>query len=131
VLVYALENSPEFGERARRIFERVDAGELRGYTSELTLAEVLVKPLSAGADAIRQQYEQLLASPGPLTVLPVSRLILLEAARLRAGFPSLKLPDAIHAATAMLHQCNTFLTNDRRFESVGNLPVFLVSNLGA
>lgn len=34
--------------------------------------------------------------------------------RFRASI-NIKLPDAIHAATAMLTQCSTFLSNDQRF----------------
>jgi predicted nucleic acid-binding protein len=45
------------------------------------------------------------------------RDVLIEAARLRANV-NIKLPDAIHAATALLTQCSTFVTNDRRFQNV-------------
>ena len=51
------------------------------------------------------------------------------AAELRAALPALKLPDAIHAATSLLHSCTTLLTNDARFEAVPALPVLLLSNL--
>jgi hypothetical protein len=40
-----------------------------------------------------------------------------EAARLRAP-TKLKLPDAIHLATATLNGCDCFLTNDDSFKSI-------------
>jgi predicted nucleic acid-binding protein len=129
VLIYALENVPPFGDRLRAVFRRIDAGELQAASSELSLAEVLVKPLRDRADSIRSQYEQLLTAGGPLSMRPVSRDVLIRAAELRAETPALKLPDAIHAATALLRGCTTFLTNDTRFESVHVLPVLLLSRM--
>ncbi|MFN6485149.1 MULTISPECIES: type II toxin-antitoxin system VapC family toxin [unclassified Nostoc] len=65
-----------------------------------------------------------------LTVIPVSRQILIEAAQLRASI-NIKLPDAIHATTALLAQCSTFLINDQRFHSVPNLSVILLSQINS
>ncbi|MGB7160502.1 MAG: PIN domain-containing protein [Tepidisphaeraceae bacterium] len=129
ILIYAVENVAGFGDRVRTIFERIDRAELRGVTSELSLAELLVKPLREKQDAVRSECARLLHAGGPLVVLPISRDILVCSAELRAAHASLKLPDAIHAATAMLHGCTTFLTNDARFEAVPGLPVLLLSNI--
>jgi predicted nucleic acid-binding protein len=126
-LIYAVENAPVFGDTMRGVFERIDRGELHGMTSELSLAETLVKPLRDGNRPVVVAYEQLLHPAGRLGVQPISRAVLSEAARLRAAQASLKLPDAIHAATALLHGCTTFLTNDARFATVPALPVLLLS----
>ncbi|MGV0106581.1 type II toxin-antitoxin system VapC family toxin [Nostoc sp. DSM 114167] len=48
--------------------------------------------------------------------------------RFRASI-NIKLPDALHASTALLTQCFTFLTNDRRFRSVPKLSVILLSEI--
>ena len=128
LLIYALEDLGDFGQKMRGIFARMDAGELRGVTSELSLAEVLVKPIRDGAGAIRNEYESMLASGGPLTVAPIARAILIRAAELRAG-SSLRLPDAVHAATSESLGCTTFLTNDMGFLTLPSLPVMLLSDL--
>ncbi|MGI9035104.1 MAG: type II toxin-antitoxin system VapC family toxin [Pyrinomonadaceae bacterium] len=41
-----------------------------------------------------------------------------RAARLRADFPNLKTPDALHLAAAIHHNCDEFWTNDNRLEKV-------------
>jgi len=74
-------------------------------------------------------YEHLLDPAGPLGVRAITRPILTRAAELRAAHTALKLPDAIHAATALLDGCTTFLTNDGRFAVVPPLPVLLLSQL--
>jgi predicted nucleic acid-binding protein len=53
-----------------------------------------------------------------VTVAPVSRDILIEAARLRAQHPTLKLPDAIHAASVIAYQSAYFISNDARFRQL-------------
>ncbi|WP_432431925.1 PIN domain-containing protein [Methylocystis rosea] len=40
--------------------------------------------------------------------------MLVHAARLRATVKSMRMPDAIHVATAKLHNCAAFVTADRR-----------------
>jgi predicted nucleic acid-binding protein len=66
---------------------------------------------------------------GPnLEVIPIGRDILLAASRVRAEF-RMKLPDAIHVATAMSVGCSTLLTNDRRMKMPADLTLKLWSEL--
>jgi PIN domain. len=62
-----------------------------------------------------------------LNVVPISDKILLSTANIRAQL-NLKLPDAIHAATALRQKCTTILTNDAGFKRVPNIDVFLLSD---
>ncbi len=109
-----------------QLFARVDAGQLTAVTSELTLAEALVKPFASGRDDLRQAYLDTLRSGGSLVVAAVSREILIDAARLRGQHQALKLPDAIHAATAQAHGVEFFVTNDARFSALSSVQIVLV-----
>jgi predicted nucleic acid-binding protein len=91
-------------------------------SSELTLAEALVGVWKVAArDApdewLAAGYERLFAPASPLRVVPVERDTLRRAARLRAADLSLKLPDAIHLATALIAGCSTFVSGDRKLLS--------------
>ena len=121
VWIYALEGFESFAQPLAELFARIDEGELAAVTSELTLAEVLVKPFQSNHHELERIYVETLQSSATLTVAPVSREVLMSAARLRAQYPPLKLPDAIHAATALAYDARTFITNDARFESVDAL----------
>ena len=44
LFIYALEGFPEYADRISELFAAVDRGVLSAVTSELTLAESLVKP---------------------------------------------------------------------------------------
>jgi len=128
IFIYALEGLPPVVAKLAALFQRFDRGELRAVTSELTLAEVLVKPIRDNNTAFRDQYDQSIRTTPSLTVVPVARQILVDAATLRA-MSTLKLPDAIHGATALAANCTTYLTNDHRFTTVPNLPVLLLADL--
>lgn len=105
---------------AERFAELVTAGARLGtaiVTSELSLAEVLVKPLRDQDFQLIVAYNNLLSGDraGPMQTIPISREILGLAARVRNKKPSVKLPDAIHIATAELMQCNAIVTADQRW----------------
>jgi predicted nucleic acid-binding protein len=118
VWIYALEGFAPFALSLTALFRRIDDGELVGITSALTVAEAMVKPFAAGNAALQRTYLEALQDRPQLILVPISRAILIEAARMRATHPALKLPDAIHAASALAQGATAFLTNDMRFASV-------------
>ncbi|OYY25013.1 MAG: hypothetical protein B7Y65_03015 [Azorhizobium sp. 35-67-15] len=85
-------------------------------TSELTLSELLVKPLELGRLDLVQIYDNWTISNRHIEVVPVFRGVLRDAADLRARDKALKLPDAIHLATALGLGCGVFLTKDERIK---------------
>jgi predicted nucleic acid-binding protein len=128
VFIYAAEAIEPYASRLAPIFHRIHTGEVLGVTSELTVAEVLVMPIKEQRDDLRQTYEAMLYGAGPLQVIPVDRAVLMEAARLRAE-SKLRLPDAIHGASARLAQCTALITNDLRLASVPGLDVVQLTTL--
>jgi predicted nucleic acid-binding protein len=63
-----------------------------------------------------------------IQMLPVTRDILEQAARSRAE-STMRLPDAIHVATAQAHGCNVFLTNDGRIRAPAGLTAITLAEL--
>lgn len=116
--IYVLEGVEPWVGVARKILSALDRGECAGVTSELSLAECLVKPLELGHGKVAETYREFLQNRSSLAVVPVSRQILVEAAGVRA-VSRIKLPDAIHAATALQRGCSSFLTNDDRLRIEG------------
>jgi hypothetical protein len=52
------------------LFTRIDAGDLIAVTSELALAEVLVKPMATDNAALQQHYMEALEASDSLLVIP-------------------------------------------------------------
>lgn len=95
----------------------------RVVTSEITLAEVLVKPIESKAERLAAHYEQVLVSSVWLDAVAVDRGILRAAAKLRADHKALRLPDAIHVATALTRHCSYFVSGDTDVVEKHGLPV--------
>lgn len=114
VFVTAFESVGAHSDHAWWIMHAIEEGQIAGATSELTLAEILVKPVEFGATALAEGYEEMIAPAPNFDVLSVERGILIEAARLRAERSSLRLPDAIHIASARKLSCGFFVSDDRR-----------------
>ena len=83
VWIYHFEENSTFGEAARRVIGELEAGKFRGIASELTLLEIVVKPLQLGRQDAADDYETLLSYFPNLDLQPISRAILLDAAGLR------------------------------------------------
>ena len=98
-VIYHVEQLEPHYSAALPLWEAVDAGLAQVVTSELTLLEVLVKPLRDGNQQLVHLFEQVLYHTTGITTAPIDRTILEQAARLRATC-QIKTPDAIHAATA-------------------------------
>ncbi|MGC1310222.1 MAG: type II toxin-antitoxin system VapC family toxin [Phormidesmis sp.] len=128
IWIYALEAVSEYSQMLAPLFEAADTGSITLVTSELSLAEILVKPIKQANVLEQALYSEAIISNDSLTVVPVDRSVLIRAARTRAS-TKLKLPDAIHAASAIENACTTFLTNDKQFKTVKRLHTLLLSQV--
>jgi len=127
IFIYALEGYPEYLKILTDLFRMIDDARFQAYTSELTLAETLVKPMMDSNIPLQKAYQEAVQTAGFLKVLPVSREILISAARIRSQNAYLKLPDAIHLSTAQHKDCQIFLTNDRRLKNFSGINTIILS----
>lgn len=122
IFVYLFEGFDPYISLIVPLIEKIEKGEIHSFTSELTLAEALVKPLRDQNEAWQKVYQYGIQTSPTLTVAPITRDILIQAAVIRAR-NNLKLPDSIHMATAQLSSCKTFLTNDKHIKSIDDINV--------
>lgn len=120
ILIYAFEGAeaqrlPEL----RTIFSDIASGIVRARTSLIARAEVLVRPLRNKQQELVRLYREILSGRQDIAVQPVDAGIVDRAAALRAAHPVLRLPDALHLATAVLCDCRYFLTSDKRLPGNG------------
>jgi len=127
VFIYALNAFPAFEAELRALFTAIEAGVVRCVTSQLTLAELLVKPFREGDQNAAASCRRAVTDRPGLAVAPITLDVLVEAAMERAAH-SLRLPDAIHVATARLTGCAAFLTNDTQVSGSAELEVLYLSD---
>lgn len=128
VLIYFLEASPEYSPRLLGLFEAIDRQEIEGFTSELSLAECLVKPFADGNLPRQKVYQDFLNASRSFQMMSISQSILLSAARMRATH-KFRLADSIHLATALELSCDSFITNDQPLRGVQGITVVHLSNV--
>jgi len=128
IVVYSVEGFAAYETLIKALLRALDNQEVAVVTSELTLAEVLVKPKQDKNAALQEAYLRFLEPSAVLELVPVTQPVLVASAEIRAT-SHLKLPDAIHVATAQQAGCDTFLTNDRSLQSWTAPPAKLISSL--
>ncbi len=126
VFISALEGIPPDGDGSRRLLALGDSISNLFVTSELSLAETLVKPFELMLEmkelptnprhlapgTLAADYSDLLATRHGMGVQPIERST--RACRtIRAEDKAIRLPDAIHVATAEQSDCTHFLTSDK------------------
>ena len=125
--IYSVERHADYAPLLEPLWRVVQSVQLRAATSELCVLEALVMPFRRGNQPLIDAFEAFFDDPG-LEVVPVSRAVLLAAARLRAS-SKLKTPDSIHWATAAAVGASLFVTNDVDFRPLSGMPVVVLSDL--
>jgi predicted nucleic acid-binding protein len=128
IAIYTVDIHPIYAPVCRPLWDAVKAGTVTAVTSELTLMETLVGPFRTG-DTVRAATREALWLQANTRLLPITQAVLREAARLRALHTALNTPDAIHAATALLHGCALFVTNDTGFRPIASLPLAILDDV--
>lgn len=116
VFIYAIEGHESHYQWLSELFQYIASHQIMVVTSELTLAECLVKPVKDSNQAAVDGFKHHIQSSESMQVCPVSREILIRSAHVRNEL-NLKLPDAIHMATAIEHGCLTFVSNDQKLRA--------------
>ena len=127
-IIYFVERIDPYHRLLAPVWDAATRGTTTIVTSELTILEVLVRPLRDRVTLVEQAFRDVLFNSRELQLVPVTRSTLEGAARLRASH-GLKTVDAIHAATALEISAKLIITNDEQFRRVSGLPTTLLSGL--
>ena len=128
IWIYHFENHPDYLPVTTEILNAVEQGALRAVASELTILEIIVRPLKLELYDAADDYEILLSEFPNLALLPVTRSILRHAATLRASY-GLRTPDAIIVATALAGNATLLVTNDKALKKLKEIEVFCLEDL--
>lgn len=126
-VIYSVEKHRDYWILMQPVWAALQNGEIQIITSELTLLEVLVAPIKQNDSSLAADYENLLTRT-EINSSAVTAEVLRRAAELRARH-NFKTPDAIHAATAQINNCDLLIANDSAFERVSGLRVVILKDL--
>jgi predicted nucleic acid-binding protein len=115
-LIAMLEARSMLSPGQRRFLEGIEGGSTHAVSSELALAECLVKPFADKNASDLAAWTDFLVDRPELPLLEIDREVMIESARIRAG-NRIGLPDAMHLAAAKLSGCAAFVSNDLRLQA--------------
>ena len=126
-IIYYVEENARYDALVTEVFTRIERGMLKGVTSVVSLAEVLVHPIRRGDLRLAGEYRDLLLNSQNFQVLSVDPDTAEIAARIRAQH-NLRLPHALQFAVAIEGQCQAFLTNDPLLKRVTEIRVLALDD---
>ena len=122
VLIYLIEGNSPF---TQKITHQMEAAEKISLSS-LGLGEVLTGLEKKNDLQGKLKLLSFIETYKKIVVLGFGKQEALIFAKLRAKYPQIKSPDAIHLATAISARANGFLTNDKALNCVTEIQVTLL-----
>ena len=126
--IYFVERTAPYVDTMREIFKQINDGDLLGYSSVITLAEVLVLPIRTENIELASQYRRILTKSRYFILQEITPGVAERAAALRAKY-NVKAPDALQVASALEVGCEAFLTHDFGLRRILDLKIIIVGEL--
>jgi predicted nucleic acid-binding protein len=125
VWIYLVEGNATYVDAARSMIHLLEAADAQPVTSELTFAECIWKPSKNDDNTLLKVYSELFGG-GEVELAELNGDICRLAA-IKGSKAGLKLLDAIHYVTALESGCRFLVTRDKRFKSVAEMQVVLLT----
>lgn len=119
-VIAILEHERPFTSEQEAFVRGIDEGAVSCCSSELALAECLVRPMREGKSENIDAILAFLDDRENLPLIKADRATFIRAAQVRAEI-NLKLPDAMHVALAESNKCTIFLSADRKLRLPSSL----------
>ena len=125
VFIYAGTADDRIGAGSRGLFKKIIQGSAKGITASLTFDEAFYQlSKHKGRSTALVYCENFLALPN-VDFLSVDRETISKVLELLKNH-NLEPRDAIHAAVALIHNANLFVTEDAAFSKIAQLKVVAV-----
>ena len=125
--IYFIEDVAPYADLLEPAFSLLENHRLRAFTSTVTLAEILTKPLAEKKYALVDEIKFTLKTLSALTMVAIDEKLAEAAALIRARH-GIRLPDALQIAAALQGEATLFITNDKRTKKVDAIEVLVLSD---
>lgn len=125
--IYFIEDVAPYADLLEPAFNLLENHGLRAFTSTITLAEILAKPLAEKKYGLIDEIKFTLKTFSTLTMVVIDEKLAEAAALIRARH-GIRLPDALQIAAAIQGEATLFITNDKRIKKVDAIEVLVLSD---
>jgi len=122
-IIYYIEAHSQFGALMKQVVSKFKSGDLRAFSSVITITEVLPKPIEMEKEDLVNKFIYFLLYSKNIDLLEVSVDVAKLAGRLRGQNRFLRTLDAIQLATAIDAGIDAFLTNDKKLKRIKEIKI--------
>ena len=126
--IYLFEGVEPYRRLLTELTMEIERRDIAVVASELIFVEILPRPLRDGRRRLVSSYLEMMQRTPRISLAPVDRRVIERAVQLRADI-GLRSMDALHLATALVHECETFLTNDQRLAATDRIRILTLREL--
>lgn len=126
IFIYLLEDHPKFASLAQPVFDALSDKKLTAFSSIITVAEVLTKPMEKNNLELINRYHELFTQLPNITIASPNYQTAIKASEIRADY-KFGLLDSFQLAHAIENKCKSFLTNDKQLGKYKKLKIILIS----
>lgn len=126
IFIYQFSAHPLYAKLSEVAIELLQQGEVSAVTTSITLAEVFVQPEKKKNQSLILEYEKVFQNLPNLEIVSVDWHLARLAAKIRASYPYLRIPDALQLSAPLLMDYPAFLTNDYKLKKVDLLKVIIL-----
>ncbi len=126
--IYFFERHPVYFPYVEKLVNNVYNQDARIITSIITLIEVTTLPARMGNQSLVREYRNYLTNSSHIRMLAVDSPIAQQAALIRGQY-SIKTPDAIQLATAIISGANHIVTNDLQWKQLTDQNILIVPEI--
>lgn len=127
IFICALNLKDSRQEASLSILEEIKRKQLTASISVLVLEEFFIRVHKQSREKEIASLLDFITIGGLVVILDVNKGIALLAAKLRAKYPSLRSPDALHIASAIEAKAKVFITTDRKIpRNIDHLKVVVL-----
>ncbi len=123
IFIYHFEQAETYIRRVREILLSAQKGENELVTSVMSVVQALSAPKHLHLLEVVNEISYFFKEAEFLRVVELDWEIALETARLRRENGSLRTPDAVQLATAIVSGAEVFVTNDLKLRNMKSLSV--------
>jgi len=127
-IIYYIEAHSKFGPITKELVQLFQSGEIIAFTSVITLAEVLPKPIELGRRELANKFASFLKKGKNISMIDVTVEAADIAGRLKGKHKFLNTMDAIQIGSAINADADVFITNDLSLKKIKEIKVLALKD---
>ena len=127
-IIYYIEAHPQFGPLSKEVVNFFQSERLIAFSSVITLAEVLPKPIQTGDEKLAMKFADFLKNGKNLSLIEISSSVAEKAGRMRGQYPDLRAIDALQISAAIEIGVDAFITNDKKLKQIKEMNVLVLKD---